>query len=101
MRRLIQDMCNENPKDRPTIDEVVEHFESICALLSDWKLRSPVVSKKELWFVTLLRSYRHRRTQIGLARQGVAAIPNWSPQRANHPPGILGRLFKKRTSPKR
>ncbi|KIK01660.1 hypothetical protein K443DRAFT_122275 [Laccaria amethystina LaAM-08-1] len=101
LRRLIQDMCKENLKDRPTINEVVERFESICALLSDWKLRSPVVSKMELWFVTLFWSYRHRRTQIGLARQGVvAAIPNWSPERANHRPGILRRIFKKHTSPR-
>ena len=100
MRRLVKDMCKENPKDRPTMDEVMERFEHICARLSDRKLRSRVASKKELWIVTLFRSYPHRRAQNELARQGIAAIPNCPPELARRPPSIFRRIFSRRTPTK-
>lgn len=100
MRRLVKDMCKENPKDRPTMDQVMERFEHICVRLSDRKLRSRVASKKELWIVTLFRSHHHRRTQNELARQGISAIPNCPPELARRPPGIFRRMFSRMTPTK-
>lgn len=91
MRHIVSDMCKENPKERPNMDEVMERFDNICVRLSDWKLRSRVASKREGWIVTLFRSFGHRCMQINLARQGIPAIPNWLVNRRR--PGILGRIF--------
>jgi hypothetical protein len=99
MRRLVDDMCKENPKERPAMDEVRQRFEDICVCLSDWKLRSHVANKGELWIVTFLRSFGHRRTQINLARRGAPPIPNWPPELASRPPRVFDRIFPWRCIP--
>jgi len=43
MRELVSDMVNNDPKKRPTMNEVVSRFDDIIKGLSMWKLRSPVV----------------------------------------------------------
>lgn len=99
MRRLVGDMCKETPKERPTMDEVMDRSEEICVRLSDWKLRSRVARKRELWIVTFLQSFRHRHTQIKLARRETAAIPNWPPELASCRPRLLDRIFPWRRTP--
>lgn len=99
MRRLVGDMCKENPKERPMMDQVMDRFEKICVRLSDWKLRSRVARKRELWIVTFLQSFRHRHTQIKLARRETAAIPNWPPELASCRPRLLDRIFPWRRTP--
>ena len=101
MRRLVGDMCKENPKERPTMDEVMDRFEDVCVRLSDWKLRSRVASRRELWIVTFLRSFRHRHAQFNLARRGTAAIPNWPPELASRRPRILDRILPLRRTPEK
>ncbi|KAG6920134.1 hypothetical protein DXG01_004900 [Tephrocybe rancida] len=44
MRELITDMTDSDPSKRPTMDEVVARYEKISAGLSEWTLRSPVIT---------------------------------------------------------
>ncbi|KAJ7677614.1 kinase-like domain-containing protein [Mycena rosella] len=41
LKPLVADMTQEDPSMRPTIDEVIERFDSLCARLSPWQLRGP------------------------------------------------------------
>ncbi|KAJ7141152.1 hypothetical protein C8R44DRAFT_866796 [Mycena epipterygia] len=47
MRPLVNDKVKRNPKERPTIDQVVDCFKNIVNGLSAWKLRSRVCGKDE------------------------------------------------------
>ncbi|KAJ7267690.1 kinase-like domain-containing protein [Mycena haematopus] len=47
MRPLVNDMVQDDPTKRPTIDEVVARFAEIQKGLSSWKLRSRVLGKRE------------------------------------------------------
>ena len=37
---LLQDMCHDDPKKRPTIDDAVARFAKLTKSLPGWKLRS-------------------------------------------------------------
>jgi len=56
---LIADMTENDPTKRPTMDVVVSRFDEICQSLSNWKLRSRAVKKKESGIVGLYRSVVH------------------------------------------
>ena len=47
MRPLVADMVQTDPSKRPTMDEVVERFETIRGGLGKWKLRSRVVDSDQ------------------------------------------------------
>ncbi|KAJ7246812.1 kinase-like domain-containing protein [Mycena haematopus] len=47
MRPLVNDMVQDDPTQRPTINEVVVRFAEIQNGLSSWKLRSRVLGKRE------------------------------------------------------
>lgn len=47
MQSLVQDMVQDDPMKRPTIDEVVRRFSEIWKTLSWWKLRSRLVDKEK------------------------------------------------------
>lgn len=47
MEPLVRDMMTQDPNSRPTMDEVVARFETICKSLSSWRLRSRVVPRDE------------------------------------------------------
>ncbi|KAJ7630024.1 hypothetical protein DFH06DRAFT_1005613 [Mycena polygramma] len=47
MRPLVNDMVQDDPTKRPSIDQVVTRFAEIQRGLSSWKLRSRVVGKRE------------------------------------------------------
>ncbi|KAI0368266.1 hypothetical protein BV20DRAFT_1022672 [Pilatotrama ljubarskyi] len=59
MQSLVADMVQDDPAKRPTINEVIERFDKICASLGAWKLRSRVVHKKDSSIVGFFRTIRH------------------------------------------
>lgn len=76
MKRLAEDMCQDDPAKRPTMEEVVVRYSKIVKGLSGCKLRSPVVSKGESLANSLRRFPSHWRTQIGRMMKGTPAIPS-------------------------
>ncbi|KAH7889023.1 hypothetical protein F5I97DRAFT_1935400 [Phlebopus sp. FC_14] len=75
MKPLISDMVQNDPSKRPTMDEVVQRFESIRAGLSRWKLRSRVVDKQESMLEGVVRGTAHWTRRIGFVARNVSAIP--------------------------
>ncbi|KAH9969405.1 hypothetical protein BGW80DRAFT_1461696 [Lactifluus volemus] len=73
---LVDDMVQEDPTKRPTMDEVVSRFAEIKGKLSTWKLRSRMSCKYEIWPVTAWRLVGHWYRTVGyvLARKE-AALP--------------------------
>ncbi|KAI9067303.1 kinase-like protein [Trametes sanguinea] len=59
LRPLVDEMMQEDPAKRPTIDEVIERFDKLRGSLSTWKLRSRVVHKKDYSIVGFFRALRH------------------------------------------
>jgi len=59
MMPLISDMVQEDPEKRPTIDQVVARFDDILRSLTQWKLRSRVVGKKDSNIVGIYRAAVH------------------------------------------
>ncbi|KAI0054645.1 hypothetical protein BV25DRAFT_1830936 [Artomyces pyxidatus] len=78
MDELVTDMVHDDPSKRPTIEEVVFRFEKIRGTLSTWKLRSRLVSQKEIIpFVWVFREIKHvfRTAGYVLAGHKAAADP--------------------------
>ncbi|KAI9067306.1 hypothetical protein FKP32DRAFT_1588665 [Trametes sanguinea] len=55
MKSLVDEMVQEEPSKRPTIDDVAAHFDSLVQSLSAWKLRSRLPQRDEH---CLLRPFR-------------------------------------------
>ncbi|KAF8836449.1 hypothetical protein BDN67DRAFT_936726 [Paxillus ammoniavirescens] len=72
---LIADMVQQDPSKRPTMDEVVERFDTIQAGLRSWKLRSRVVDKREGILEGVIRGTSHWIRRIGFVVRGVPAVP--------------------------
>ncbi len=75
MEPLIADMTLDDPKTRPTVQEVVSRFDEIKRGLSIWKLRSRVMRRDEAWPMIVLRSARHLCRTAGYILTRKAAIP--------------------------
>jgi hypothetical protein len=45
MKSLVADMVKDDPKQRPTMNEVVTRFDDITKRLSSWQLRSRLKKK--------------------------------------------------------
>ncbi|KAG6856399.1 hypothetical protein H0H87_005017 [Tephrocybe sp. NHM501043] len=73
MRELVTDMVNNDPKKRPTMDEVVSRYDKIVVGLSEWKLRSPVITAGD--FYTIFHSIFHWTKQIFRIMRRIRAIP--------------------------
>jgi hypothetical protein len=75
MVELVDSMTKENPVDRPTIEEVITMFSSICNSLTQFKLRSLIISKKDPRVIT---TYRYARQVVRTVEYFIfqkAAIP--------------------------
>ncbi|KAG2081949.1 hypothetical protein BD769DRAFT_1683513 [Suillus cothurnatus] len=59
LKALVDDMVNDDPRKRPTMEVVVERFESIRQQLRTWKLRSRVISQDEGPFENLYHGVTH------------------------------------------
>ena len=72
---LVDAMTDENPAERPTIENVISRFSYIRDSLSEFKLRSLIISKKDPSLVT---SYRYVRQVVRTVEYIIlqkAAIP--------------------------
>ncbi|KAI0274570.1 kinase-like domain-containing protein [Russula aff. rugulosa BPL654] len=75
MAGLVNAMTDENPAERPTIENVISRFSYIRDSLSEFKLRSIITSKKDPRVVT---TYRYARQVVRTAQYMIlqkAAIP--------------------------
>jgi len=75
LKPLVDDMVHDDPHKRPTMEVVVEHFESIRQQLSTWKLRSRVTAKDEGSFENLYRGVTHWSRRIRFIVKRVSAVP--------------------------
>ena len=74
LKPLVDDMVQDDPRKRPTMDVVVERFETIRQL-STWKLRSRVIDKEEGSFENIYRGAAHWSRRIGFIVKRVSAVP--------------------------
>lgn len=75
MKQLVDDMVQDDPTARPTMDEVVARFSEIKSRLSTWKLRSRMARKNEMWPVAVWRTVDHWCRTVGYVLARKAAIP--------------------------
>ncbi|RDB25453.1 hypothetical protein Hypma_007491 [Hypsizygus marmoreus] len=75
MRELVNDMVNNDPKLRPTMDQVESRFDDIVKGLSVWKLRSRVANVDEAPVRGLFRSAVHWFKQLRFMAKRTPAIP--------------------------
>jgi hypothetical protein len=64
MAGLVDAMTDENPAERPTIEDVISRFSYVRDSLSEFKLRSLITSKKD---PTLVTTYRYARQVVRTA----------------------------------
>ncbi|TFK64547.1 hypothetical protein BDN72DRAFT_802046 [Pluteus cervinus] len=75
MRPLVENMVHEDPTQRPTMDEVIRHFNEILCNLSSWKLRSRLIPHKESAFKAAIRTCQHWKRTIMYTVHGVSPLP--------------------------
>ncbi|RDB25045.1 hypothetical protein Hypma_007489 [Hypsizygus marmoreus] len=75
MHELVADMVQDDPKARPTMDQVVSRFNDIVLGLSTWKLRGRVASVDERRVRGTLRSIAHWTKQLRFMARRIPAIP--------------------------
>ena len=78
LKPLIEPMVVEDPSKRPSIDEVLVHFEEIVGKLSWFRLRSRIVKKQESGLGRAYRRVRHVFRAIGYLATFTAAVPSRS-----------------------
>jgi hypothetical protein len=76
MEDLINAMTNEDPAQRPSIEEVVERFTVVLGSLRTCKLRSALTSRKVPRVFYVFRQARQYLLTIQYAYVRQAAIPN-------------------------
>lgn len=72
---LLQDMCQDDPAKRPTMDEVVLRFTEIMKGLSSWKLRTRLADMHERYLEHFFHSSAHWAGQIGRIARRIPAVP--------------------------
>ncbi|KAJ7282663.1 hypothetical protein C8J57DRAFT_1296008 [Mycena rebaudengoi] len=72
MEPLVKKMTLDNPKERPTTDQVIEEFDQLVRKLSSWKLRSRVAKEGELH---IYHSVPHWLRRLRFVWGRVPAIP--------------------------
>ncbi|RDB25449.1 hypothetical protein Hypma_007495 [Hypsizygus marmoreus] len=75
MRELVDDMVNNDPKQRPAMQQVVARFDDIVEGLSNWKLRSRVADIDERPVRGAVRSIPHWMKQLGFMAMRIPPIP--------------------------
>lgn len=75
MRPLIADMVQTDPSKRPTMDEVIERFETTRLSLGQWKLRSRVVDTDESKLARIFRTGLHWVRQVQFVIRRLPATP--------------------------
>ncbi|KAG1885163.1 hypothetical protein F4604DRAFT_1648090 [Suillus subluteus] len=75
LKPLVDDMVQDDPSRRPTMEAVVKRFDSIRQKLSTWKLRSRVISVEDGLLENMYYGTAHWRRRIGFIVKRVSAIP--------------------------
>ena len=75
MAGLVEEMTNENPMERPTIEEVISRFSRIRGSLSEFKLRSLIMSKRDPGLINTYRCARQVVRTVEYIVWRKAAIP--------------------------
>ena len=75
MQPLVADMVQIDPSKRPTMDEVVERFETIRGGLGKWKLRSRVVDLDQSMLKQIFGTAWHWVRQLEFMARRLPALP--------------------------
>ncbi|TFK74326.1 hypothetical protein BDN72DRAFT_760068 [Pluteus cervinus] len=76
LKPLINDMVQDDPTKRPTMDEVVTRFEEVCKMQSYWKLRSRPAPRREHLLRAIPDQLGHWKRRIGYIVRRVDPIPS-------------------------
>ncbi|KIK41252.1 hypothetical protein CY34DRAFT_806284 [Suillus luteus UH-Slu-Lm8-n1] len=75
LKSLVDDMVQNDPSKRPTMEQAVEQFDTIRQSLSTWKLRSRVTARDEGPLEHMYHGAAHWRRRIGFIVKRVSAVP--------------------------
>lgn len=75
MEPLVADMVKDDPNERPTMDEVVQRFETIRHGLSRWTLRSRVIKSRDSSLAGISRTISHWKRRIVYIMKRVPPTP--------------------------
>ncbi|KAG1767444.1 hypothetical protein EDD22DRAFT_875894 [Suillus occidentalis] len=75
LKSLVDDMVQNDPSKRPTMEQAVERFDTIRQNLSTWKLRSRVTARDEGPLEHMYHGAAHWRRRIGFIVKRVSAVP--------------------------
>ena len=75
MQELIKEMTHINPMMRPSIEDVVANFSNIRKSLSEFKLRSPLISKGDRSLFTIFRGAKQTLLTLQYILSRKVAIP--------------------------
>ena len=81
MQGLVDEMTHINPAKRPLIEDVVAKFSVLRKSLSEFKLRSPLVSKQKPCLLTIFRCTKQALLTVQYVLSRKAAVPE--------PPSII------------
>jgi hypothetical protein len=76
MEALVDDMVQDDPSKRPTMDQVVERFGHIRKDLSGLKLRARLASRDEGPLAAMFRDLLHFRQRVQYMVTGLPAVPS-------------------------
>lgn len=76
LRPLVDDMVQAEPSKRPTIDQVIDRFETIVGALSTWKLRSRVAKEQDHPLHSLYLATAHWLRRVGFVIARRPAVPS-------------------------
>ena len=81
MKPLLDDMVQDDPSKRPSMNEVVKRFEEIVQGLTQWKLRSRIVPRMK-YFSQRIQSHfqvvSHWKRKLTYIMNKTPAIPTIS-----------------------
>ncbi|KAG1863837.1 hypothetical protein F4604DRAFT_1625791 [Suillus subluteus] len=75
LKPLVDDMVQDDPNARPTMNVVVERFDFIRMRINTWKLRSRVRARDEGLFEALYCGATHWKRRIGFIIKRAQAVP--------------------------
>lgn len=78
MRPLVEDMVEENPEERPDIDECVARLHELVSAVPPWKLRTQVVYSTDNIFGYIWRFFPYVLRLFTYMLLDVPAIPSRS-----------------------
>ncbi|KZT10924.1 uncharacterized protein LAESUDRAFT_644190 [Laetiporus sulphureus 93-53] len=97
MEKLIEDMVQDDPAKRPTIDDVVSRFDEIRNSLKRSTLRSRLVAKNEDVIIRVLMGLQHAFRTTSFVVRRLPAIPTPSESTSIHATSAKSVIFNEST----